>query len=65
MGMGCTRFAERVAASVGRLHEAPTQFETSYDVPNAGVLCALPALLANGLLRDTSEYFNPHYTVNE
>jgi len=58
MGMGCTRVMERVAASVGLLDEAPTRFDKSYDVPNGGVLCALPALLANGLLRHTSEYFN-------
>ena len=58
MGMGCTRVLERVAASVGKLDEAQTRFEKSYDVPNAGVLCALPALLANGLLRNSSEYFS-------
>lgn len=58
MGMGCTRVIERVAASVGALDGAPTQFEQCYDVPNAGVLCALPALLINGLLRHTREYFS-------
>ncbi|MCP4050492.1 MAG: hypothetical protein GY730_07290 [bacterium] len=58
IGMGCTRVIERIAASVGELDEAPTRFEKSYDVPNAGVLCTLPALLSNGLLNYTSEYFN-------
>ncbi len=58
MGIGCTRVMERVSASVGLLDEAPTQFKNSYDVPNGGVLCALPALLANGLLRHTTKYFN-------
>jgi hypothetical protein len=47
-----------VAASVGILDEVPTHFETSYDVPNAGVLCALPALLTNGLLQHTTQYFS-------
>jgi transposase len=58
MGMGCTCIMERVAASVGILDEVPTRFEKSYDVPNGGVLCTLPALLTNGLLRHASEYFN-------
>ncbi len=57
MGMGCTRVMERVAASVGLLDVAPTRFEASYDVSNGGVLCSLPALLANGLLRHTAQYF--------
>ena len=58
MGMGCSRVMERVAASVGLLEAAPTRFEKCYDVPNGGVLCALPALLINGLLRHTEEYFS-------
>ncbi|MFQ5976426.1 MAG: putative transposase, partial [Candidatus Hydrothermarchaeales archaeon] len=58
MGMGCTRVMERVAASVGLLEEAPTRFKKCYDVPNGGVLCALPALLINGLLRHTEQYFS-------
>ena len=49
---------ERVAASVGILPEVSTRFEKSYDVPNAGVLCALPALLTNGLLQHTLQYFS-------
>lgn len=57
MGMGCTRVLERVASSVGALEVVPTRFEIAYDVPNGGVLCALPALLANGLLEYTTEHF--------
>lgn len=49
MGTACTRPTERLLAAVGLLDAAPTQFERCLDVPNAGVLCALPALLANGL----------------
>ncbi len=58
MGTGCTHVMERVAASVGILPEVSTRFEKAYDVPNAGVLCALPALLTNGLLQHTSQYFS-------
>jgi len=49
--MGCTRVVERVLAATGDLHEAPSRFEPSLDVSNGAVLLALPALLANGLLR--------------
>ena len=49
--VACTRLIERVLASVGKLVGATVQFETCLDVPNAGVLCALPTLLANGLLK--------------
>jgi len=58
MGTGCTHVMERVAASVGILSEVSTRFEKSYDVPKAGVLCALPALLTNGLLTHTSQHFS-------
>ncbi|ODS30899.1 MAG: hypothetical protein SCARUB_03980 [Candidatus Scalindua rubra] len=58
MGMGCTRVVERVMASIGKLSEAPSRFKASLDVSNAGALWALPALLSNGLLRHTKEYFN-------
>jgi len=47
-----------VCAATGKLFEAPTRFTTVLDVPNGGVLWALPALLENGLLRHTREYFN-------
>ena len=50
MGTGCTRTGERVLASIGRCVGATVEFEVCLDVPNGGVLCALPALLANGLL---------------
>lgn len=50
MGVACTRLEERMLASVGKCIGAVVQFETCLDVPKAGVLCALPTLLANGLL---------------
>lgn len=58
MGMGCTRVVERVCAAVGQMEEAPSKFEAALDVPGGGVLWALPALLSNGLLRHTREYFD-------
>jgi hypothetical protein len=57
MGMGCTRVLDRVAAALGGLQEAPVEFEAVEDVPCGGVLWALPALEANGLLRHTRKYF--------
>jgi hypothetical protein len=50
LGTACTRVGERVLAAMGRLPGAPTRFEHCLDVPYGGVLCALPALEANGLL---------------
>jgi hypothetical protein len=35
------------------------KFHACIDVPNAGVLLALPALLATGLLRHAEQYFDP------
>lgn len=46
-----------MSASLGELTEAPTRFEAVLDVSHGGVLWALPALLKNGLLRHTREYF--------
>lgn len=58
MGVACARVVERVAASCGQLREAPVQFETALDVPNGGVLCSLPALVTNGLVKNTASYFS-------
>lgn len=58
MGVACGRVVERVAASCGQLSEAPVKFEKALDVPNGGVLCGLPALQANGLLKDTAAHFS-------
>ena len=35
---------------------ASIEFETCLDVPKGGVLCALPALLSNGLLKDIEQH---------
>jgi hypothetical protein len=55
--MGCVRVEERVLAAFGGLVEAPTRFERGRDVSCGGVLWALPALLANGLLHRQAECF--------
>jgi transposase len=49
MGTACTRVVERACAATGE-GEAQVRFEPCLDVPKAGVLCAVPALLANGIL---------------
>jgi len=52
MGIACTRPCERVLAALGRLPGgAATKFQPCRDVSFGGVLCALPALAANGLFR--------------
>ena len=57
MGVGTTRSLERVAAALGLLEKAWPCFEPADDIPNGGVLCALPALLALGLLRHAESHF--------
>ncbi len=58
MGMGASNVAARIAASVGELEDpvAP-DFQPALDVPTGGVLFALPALLAVGLLKTTGRFF--------
>jgi len=57
MGMACTRVVERVCAAVGLRGEAPSRFDQAESVARGGVPWALPALLANGLLRRARECF--------
>lgn len=57
MGYAATRSLERVAAAMGALESAPIQFEAAADIPAGGVLLALPALLATGLLRHTPAFY--------
>jgi hypothetical protein len=49
---------DRVAASVGMLNGAAIEFERVQDVPDGGVLLALPALLLLGLLSKSRENFS-------
>lgn len=57
MGNGTTRSLERVAAAMGQLESAPVRFEAAVDIPGGGVLLALPALLATGLLGYTPDFY--------
>ena len=42
---------------MGVLEAAPIVFEPAQDIPQGGVLLALPALLAVGLLRHSAEQY--------
>jgi DNA-binding CsgD family transcriptional regulator len=58
IGNACTRPIERISAAFGLLPGgAPTRFESCRDVTLGGVLCALPALIASGLLRHVDTCF--------
>jgi len=58
MGYGATRTLERVAAAIGELDSAPIQFSLAQDIPCGGVLLAVPALVAMGLLRHSAEMYS-------
>ena len=57
MGMGATDTCGRVLASFGAVGAVQPEFEPAADVPNAGVLAALPALVSCGLLGQSEKYF--------
>jgi hypothetical protein len=57
MGVGATDTAGRVLASLHGAGPVASQFEPCADVPRAGVLLAVPALLACGLLAHTEKRF--------
>jgi prepilin-type processing-associated H-X9-DG protein len=64
MGTACTRPWDRISAPLGLLPDgAPTRFEPCRDVSFGGVLCALPALSANGLFSHVSECLKTYYTT--
>lgn len=66
LGTACTRVVERVLASLGKFHGAPVRFEPCHDVNYGGVLCALPALLTNGLLAKADTFLGKvrgYYTM--
>jgi Transposase protein len=58
MGYGTSRSLERVLAACGWLTSVDLKFVCADDVPQAGVLCALPALLTEGLLRHTHKFYD-------
>lgn len=57
MGTATSNLVERVLASVGGLSAKQPDFTAALDLANAGVLFAVPALMAIGLLRHTRDYF--------
>lgn len=56
LGMAAIRVAERGMAAAGLLQEAVPLFGNKQSVDNGGVLFALPALLAQGLLKYKEVY---------
>ena len=65
MGTACTRVVDRGCAAAGE-GEAQVRFEPCLDVANAGVLCAVPALLANGILEGSEKLLGKisgYYTI--
>jgi hypothetical protein len=57
MGYATTRPMDRVLAACGMLTSAELEFVLADDVPQGGVLCALPALMTEGLLRHTRSLY--------
>lgn len=55
--MAAHNLTARVLASIGKAGPVDSRFEPCADVPKAGVLLALPALLASGLWKHTEEHF--------
>ena len=56
LGTACTRVEDRVAACFGMGNGTNIIFEPCLDVPKGGVLCALPALLSNGLFHGAHKF---------
>lgn len=57
LGIACVRTTERVLAAMGKLDHAASEFQKNFDIEKGGVLCALPALIENGLYRHISREF--------
>ena len=58
MGRAASNVVARVAASQGALAAVTPQFQKALDVPYGGVLLAVPALLALGLLEGSADALN-------
>ncbi|HED38022.1 MAG TPA: hypothetical protein ENI76_07245, partial [Ignavibacteria bacterium] len=56
MGIGATRYDERMLASKGQLEKSPIKFLPSEGIEFGGVLFLLPSLLATGLLSYKNYY---------
>jgi len=59
MGRGAINVTQRIATSFGQAEAVAPEFQHALDVPCGGVLFALPALLALGLLDKAQESLNP------
>lgn len=57
IGMGATDTLGRIAVSLFKCEAFPPLFAAGLDISNGGVLLALPALLAVGLLNHSAKYF--------
>jgi len=55
--MGATNIFGRLEASLFKQGPVTPEFSPCLDVPNGGVLLAMPPLLSMGLLRHTGKYF--------
>ena len=65
---GAAAAEDGFSASLGKMVGAVVCFDECLDVPKAGVLCALPALLANGLLNGAKQFLGQvkgYYTTCE
>lgn len=58
LGVATHDVTGRILASLGKGGPVDSRLEPSADVPKAGVLLALPALLASGLWKHTEEHFH-------
>ena len=58
MGVAAADVQGRQAASLGELDAVAPDFTPALEVPNGGLLCALPALLAVGLLQGVERYLS-------
>lgn len=69
--LGATDIFGRIATSLYGMESLPPTFNACHDVPDGGVLLALPALLAMGLLRATTDYWvnamdgQPFFVINK
>ena len=56
LGTACRDVVGRTAAMIGADRLVVPRFEAAADVPHGGILVALPALLANGLLAEVAAH---------
>lgn len=56
-GVACGNTEARALCALGLTGPVQPEFESAVDVPNVGALCALPALVANGLFHGVEDRF--------